>query len=117
MNSWNIPSQIEKAVIERDKQCVYCGVSFNKEFNSKKSSATWEHIVNDARIVTAENIARCCFSCNASKGAKDLSAWLQSKYCNLKGITKETVSIVIKQALNRVTELPANDEKSHHSDR
>jgi len=100
MNSWNIPAHIEKAVIERDKKCVYCGVSFSNEPQSKKSSPTWEHIINDARIVTAENIARCCFSCNASKGAKELSAWLKSKYCNLKGITKETVAIVIKQALD-----------------
>lgn len=117
MNSWNIPLEIEKTVIERDKKCVYCGVTFSKGLGSKKNSATWEHIINDARIVTTENIARCCFSCNSSKGAKDLHAWLQSKYCILKGITKETVAIVIKQALNRVTDLATTDEKSHHSSR
>ena len=37
-----------------------------------------EHIVNDARIITRENIARCCFGCNASKGNRGLVAWLQS---------------------------------------
>ena len=61
--------------------------------------ATWEHIVNDARIITRENIARCCFSCNSSKGAKELKTWLELRYRNNKGITKDTVAPVVKQAL------------------
>ena len=99
MNRWNIPEWLEREVINRDSCCVYCGVDFNSGSADPKTKPTWEHIVNDARIVTIENIARCCFSCNASKGAKELSAWLASKYCNSKGITRGSVSEVVKQAL------------------
>jgi hypothetical protein len=58
--------------------------------------ATWEHIINDARIITRENIARCCASCNASKGAKPLSVWLESAYCKNRGITKDSVADVVR---------------------
>ena len=98
-NSWNIPQPLSLEIIERDKSCVYCRVDFTPAAISKKTSATWEHIVNDARIVTRENIARCCCSCNASKGAKDLSDWLDSNYCKAKNITCDSVASVVKQAL------------------
>ena len=65
----------------------------------RKPAATWEHIINDSSIVTRENIALCCCGCNASKGAKLLSEWLQSKYYAERGITPDTVADVIKQAL------------------
>ena len=61
--------------------------------------ATWEHIINDARIVSRENIARCCVACNSSKGARSLSDWIQSSYCEKRGINKDTVSEVVKAAL------------------
>jgi disulfide oxidoreductase YuzD len=67
---------------------------------SRKSIATWEHIINDASIITRENITRCCVSCNSSKGTKDLTDWLQSSYCKKKGINKDTVADVVKNALN-----------------
>jgi hypothetical protein len=90
-NRWNIPPSLEQQVLARDKNCVYCG----------GPATTWEHIVNDARIVTRENIARCCGSCNSSKSVKDLAVWLQSEYCKAKGITKETVAGVVRRALAR----------------
>jgi len=61
--------------------------------------ATWEHIVNDAGIVTRDNIARCCFACNASKGTKDLRVWLKSEYCRSHGITEDSVADVVRRAL------------------
>jgi len=69
MNKWNIPQWLEDEVRQRDKKCVYCGVEFSKE--SRKTTPSWEHIINDASIITRENIALCCISCNASKGAKE----------------------------------------------
>jgi hypothetical protein len=56
--------------------------------------ATWEHIINDARIVTRENIALCCAACNASKGTKLLREWLKSTYCKRRGITAHTIARV-----------------------
>lgn len=96
MNNWNIPSWLETEVRKRDTHCIYCGVKFNR--NIKKDSATWEHIVNDAKIINRENIALCCCSCNASKGAKELSDWLTSDYCKSKNITIENVAPIVKEA-------------------
>ena len=62
MNSWGIPKWFEEEVNARDKTCVYCGVKFLECISlssSRKAMATWEHIINDAGIVTRENIARC----------------------------------------------------------
>ena len=50
MNKWGIPEQIEKAVLLRDKQCVYCQVLFSKK--ARKTTASWEHIINDIRITS-----------------------------------------------------------------
>lgn len=66
---------------------------------SRRNVATWEHIINDARIVNRENIARCCAACNSSKGAKALVDWLQSPYCKAHGITEDTVAGIVKKAL------------------
>ncbi len=106
MNQWSIPDWLEKEVIERDKICVYCRNEFLPASESKKQIATWEHIVNDARIVTRENISRSCFSCNSSKGAKELSVWLESKYCQNKSINKYNVALVIQQALKNPPKVP-----------
>jgi len=90
---------MEKEVIERDQCCVYCGVEFTTHEQCRKTSPSWEHIVNDARIVTSENICRCCVSCNASKGQKDLAVWLESAYCEKNAISSATVAEVVKKAL------------------
>ncbi len=100
-NRWNIPEWLENEVARRDKDCVYCRNGFGMT-GSRGSFSSWEHIVNDAKIITRENIALCCRSCNSSKGAKLLADWLQSAYCQRKGITPLTVSEVVKQALKSI---------------
>ncbi|WP_334106319.1 hypothetical protein [Methylobacillus sp.] len=100
-NNWNIPSQLEKEVRERDKKCVYCGAEFTPAKISRRTCASWEHIINDAKIITQENICLCCCSCNASKGQKQLSQWLQSKYCIERGINKDSVAPIIQKAIER----------------
>lgn len=98
-NNWNIPAWLEQEVRERDKKCVYCHVDFTSVKISRKTAASWEHIINDAKIITRENIALCCCGCNASKGQRQLSAWLQSKYCQKHNINKDTVALIIQQAI------------------
>lgn len=105
MNQWNIPEWMEKEIIERDKVCVYCGVPFTSPKQCRKTSPSWEHIVNDARIVTLENITRCCVSCNASKGTKKLDDWFKSAYCEKKNITSENVADIVKKALRNPPKL------------
>lgn len=94
MNRWNIPVWLEQEIILRDKCCVYCGVVFSAEIRP-----SWEHIVNDAHIITRENISLCCRACNSSKGIKPLEVWLGSAYCKRRGISKETVAEVVKKVL------------------
>ena len=96
-NRWGIPTEVERYVLERDSTCVYCGIEFS--IDTRKTKASWEHIVNDIRINGIDNIALCCMSCNASKGAKLLSIWLEGDYCKKKSITSETVAKVVKEAL------------------
>jgi hypothetical protein len=80
---------------------VYCGVKLasNNRDASRKNLSTWEHIINDASIITPDNIALCCASCNSSKGTKLLSDWINSDYCKCKGINGKKVAPVIKKAL------------------
>jgi 5-methylcytosine-specific restriction endonuclease McrA len=99
MNKWNIPDWLESEVKHRDRNCVYCRITFGSSKETRKSIATWEHIVNDARIINRGNIARCCIRCNSSKGTKTLSAWLESDYCKKRAITKDTVAEVVRRAL------------------
>ena len=105
MNQWNIPEWMEKEIIERDKVCVYCGIPFTSPKECKKTSPSWEHIVNDARIVTLNNISRCCVSCNASKGVKELNDWLKSSFCIRKGINTDTVADIVKKAIEKPPKL------------
>ncbi len=91
---------LEREVLERDTACVYCGVVFGLADAKFGSRPSWEHIVNDARIITLENIARCCRSCNASKGVKPLSVWLESPYCKTRGINKTTLAAIVRSTLN-----------------
>jgi hypothetical protein len=99
MNQWGIPGFLENEVTERDAHCVYCGIRFDPLTKDHKSKPSWEHIVNDVRIITRQNIARCCIACNASKGAKLLEVWLSLIYCKMKRITKDNVARVVKEAL------------------
>jgi hypothetical protein len=102
MNRWGIPVWLEKQVKDRDKACIYCGIQMIEKMPSsgaRNAVATWEHIINDASIITRENIARCCCACNSSKGTKKLSDWLKSDYCRKRGINKDTVAEIVKQAL------------------
>ena len=99
MNRWNIPKKLEAAVRARDTYCVYCGVKFSTDKTYRKNMATWEHIINDKTIITPENIALCCCSCNPSKGTKLLEDWMNSEYCVKKNINYNTVAKIIKAAL------------------
>ncbi|MFC3147759.1 hypothetical protein [Piscinibacterium candidicorallinum] len=99
MNRWNIPDSLEQIVKQRDLACVYCGVRFGLQDAPRGQRPSWEHIINDARIVTAQNIALCCISCNASKGAKPLHQWLMSSYCRRKLISESTVAPVVRAAI------------------
>ena len=106
MNNWHVPDWLENEVRARDKRCVYCGIEMLQKVprgSPRKAAASWEHIVNDAKLITRENIALCCCACNSSKGQKSLAAWLQSTYCLTRGVNENTVAQIAKDALRAAT--------------
>ena len=102
MNNWGIPKWLEDEVRKRDSACAYCGEVFVGRDGPRQLRPSWEHIINDARIITRENIVLCCIGCNSSKGAKDLLDWLSSRYCREKGISEVSVSHVVREAIQRM---------------
>ncbi len=100
-NKWGIPDWLEKEVRQRDTKCVYCSTEFTPSHVSRSTTASWEHIINDASIINRENIALCCCGCNSSKGQKELAGWLESEYCKKKGITTNSVAPIVKKSLAR----------------
>jgi len=104
-NRWGIPKEVENHVKKRDTSCVYCRTKFESINSSRSAKPSWEHIVNDIRINGTNNIALCCISCNASKGSKLLEDWLRSNYCKSKGINKNSVASVVKNAISDPPEL------------
>jgi hypothetical protein len=100
MNRWNIPKWLEDEVVARDSSCIYCRVIFGST-DAPGSRASWEHIINDERMITRENIALCCRSCNSSKGTKLIADWIESSYCKQRGISRDTVAEIGKLALSR----------------
>jgi hypothetical protein len=109
MNRWNIPNELEHEILARDQSCIYCGVEFLLADASFGSRPSWEHIINDAQIISRENIARCCRSCNASKGINQLAIWLESPYCKQRGINKDTVAAIVRSALELQNDTYANE--------
>lgn len=102
MRNWGIPQWLQAEVRARDKNCIYCGVELLESVprgSPRRTAATWEHIINDSRIITRENIALCCSGCNSSKGQKLLATWLNSSYCTQHGITEGTVAQIVREAL------------------
>lgn len=101
MNKWGIPERLEEKVRKRDRFCVYCHVRLEEYPRAKGTpgdKATFEHMDNNGPP-SEKNIAMCCASCNASKGTKKLSDWLESPYCKEKKISRETVADVVKKSL------------------
>jgi hypothetical protein len=95
MNRWGIPPDLERLVRKRDRRCVYCRTRFvrpTKKNPRPRSLATWEHVDNDVRNLDPRNVALCCLSCNASKGARTLRVWLDSEYCRRRGISGRSVA-------------------------
>jgi hypothetical protein len=98
MNRWGIPADVEGRVSARDLACIYCRRPFGPKDGPRGQRASWEHIINDVNLSTDQNIALCCISCNASKGAKSLRRWLESRYCRLRGIDATNIAPIARCA-------------------
>lgn len=99
---WNIKRELALEVIGRDLSCVYCRRNFDADLSGPRTGLpTWEHIVNDLSLVSAANIALCCWGCNASKGRKTLEEWLRSDYCRKRGISSSSLASVAAETMRR----------------
>lgn len=97
---WKIPRGIALIAIARDVRCIYCNRKFDVDLSGPRAGfASWEHIINDETIVTPENIALCCMGCNSSKGTKSLRDWLDSAYCQMRGINPATIAPTAARSL------------------
>ena len=110
-NSYGISEQDEQRIRARDKNCVYCGVKLKK--SPWRDSATIEHFNNDGPFQEYFNIAMCCRACNSSKGVKNLLAWLDSPYCQKKGISQRTVAKVVREYLRTNESAAGNVSETH----
>jgi hypothetical protein len=99
-NRWKIPRDLALAVIARDSRCIYCNREFGLPQGPRAACASWEHIVNDETLINAENIALCCVGCNASKGTRLLKIWIDSRYCNDRGISRRSLAKVAADAFD-----------------
>jgi hypothetical protein len=95
MNRWNITEWLEAEVTDRDGSCVYCGIVFCSS-DRHGSRPSWEHIVNDAKIIFRENIALCFRSRNSSKGARLRAEWFNALYCKQRAISREIVRAALQ---------------------
>ena len=100
-----IPKSIENYVKVRDLNCVYCSIEFTENPYTRKDKRSWEHIVYDIKMNGIDNISLCCISCNASKGFKLLTDWLESNYCRRKNISKGVAVEVVKEAIKHPPQL------------
>jgi hypothetical protein len=99
---YDIPDEVVKHVVARDRSCVYCKLRFRIGARSRKNLASWEHM--DGRSVRHPkkwNIALCCGRCNSSRGPKGLAEWFDSDYCREKRIKKLKVASVVRRYLGR----------------
>jgi hypothetical protein len=78
-NNWNIPDWLEKEVRERDQVCVNCGIEFTSAKDSKKTAASWEHIINDAKIITREKHCTLLLWVQRQQGAKTTLCMVANK--------------------------------------
>jgi hypothetical protein len=51
-------------------------------------------------ILSIEECLSFIIACNASKGQKNLSIWLATKYCKERNITQDSVAPIIKKAID-----------------
>lgn len=100
--NWKIPRVLALQVIARDLQCIYCRHVFAAPYTVRATCPSWEHIINDLSLVNLDNIALCCVSCNASKGEKPLGTWLDSEYCETRGISNNSIAAVASAILSRI---------------
>lgn len=79
--------------------CSAGRIDFSLAGAPRSDRGSEDPVVNDAGIITRENIALCCIRCNASKGTKALADWLETTYCREREISRDSVAPVARDAV------------------
>ena len=97
---WGISREVALHEAARDKNCIYCRRDFDLTLENRAAVPSWEHIVNDVSLTSIQNVGLCCVSCNSSKGKKkSVKDWLNSAYCQVRGITYATIAPLVRNSL------------------
>lgn len=104
MKRFGIPAEVERRLRERDASCVYCKKDFSN--SSQRDKPTIEHLNENPPFfwqdgLTEAGLAKCCWSCNSSRGRKTLTDWLRTPYCTNRDrpINHDTVATPVKRFL------------------
>ena len=99
---FGIPEDVLNKIKARDKTCVYCHKVFNRASDWHGDWATIEHFREDGPFywkegLKEEDLAICCWSCNSSRGKKELLNWFKIPYCIKNNINKRRVAEPVKK--------------------
>jgi len=102
-NNYGLPDDKVDQVRARDKDCVYCHkiMTDPKDRGNRTDWATIEHLNNMPPWDNAITIAICCFSCNASRGNKNISDWFKTQYCVERNINLNTVAEPVREYIKK----------------
>ena len=103
-NRFGIPADVEKRLRARDTKCVYCEKLFSRQ--SRKDWPTIEHLNEKPPFywgqgLKEDGLAICCWSCNSSRGNKNLRDWFRTSYCLDRNnpISQSTVATPVRNFL------------------
>ncbi|NQV89240.1 MAG: hypothetical protein HQ488_02870 [Parcubacteria group bacterium] len=102
-NKYGLPEKELDSIRARDSVCVYCHKTMKKA-GSEEFRGDWstiEHLNHLPPWNNISTIAICCFSCNASRGAKRITDWFKGSYCLDKGINLNTVTTPVKDYVKK----------------
>jgi len=103
-NRFGIPADVEQRLRARDTRCVYCQKRFSRQ--SRKDWPTIEHLSEKPPFywdhgLKEDGVAICCWSCNSSRGNKNLCDWFRTSYCldRINPISQSTVAAPVRNFL------------------
>jgi hypothetical protein len=103
-NNYGLPRDELQTIFERDKACVYCHKTMiGHGANSRRGD--WysiEHLNYLPPWDNPKTVAICCWSCNSSRGNKELTEWFKTPYCLSRGIKEDTVAEPVKNYIRDV---------------
>ena len=102
-NIYGISEDRLMQIRKRDKTCVYCYKKMT-EHTARVFRGDWwtiEHLNHFPPWDNPNEIAICCWSCNASRGRLTLAKWFRSSYCIEKRIKFDTVAKPIRDHIQK----------------